>query len=275
MWRGVVGALLCMLLAGDVTADPVSHGKSFVDTFSGLDTERWFVSHGWSNGDHQGCTWSNENVRVADGRLTLSLSDRPSKGRRFSCAELHSREFYGYGTYEVRMRTAAASGVVTAFFTYVGPSTKKDSPHDEIDFEFLGKDRRGVQVNYFVDGKKEFNGRANGETVVFDFDTTTEMSEYAFEWTPQALRWFANGKLVYERRGEPGYPLPSHPSKIYLSVWSGQGEDSKWWLGPFEYSGRPIVASIERVAYTAAGEPCQFPESIVCKRQGKGLPEKQ
>ena len=45
-----------------------------------------------------------------------SLTDKPSADRPYTCAELQTREFYGYGTYEVRMRSAAALGTVSVVF---------------------------------------------------------------------------------------------------------------------------------------------------------------
>jgi endo-1,3-1,4-beta-glycanase ExoK len=40
-------------------------------------------------------------------------------------------------------------------------------------------------------------------------------------------------------------------------------------MGAFADPGAPIAAEVDRVAYTAPGDDCQFPESIVCKlKQG-------
>ena len=82
-------------------------GRSFVDKFATLDKARWYISHGWSNGPHQNCTWLDANVHV-NASAMLSLTNVPTGDRQFSCAELQTREFYGYGTYEVRVRPVAA-----------------------------------------------------------------------------------------------------------------------------------------------------------------------
>jgi endo-1,3-1,4-beta-glycanase ExoK len=238
-------------------AAEVDGGLSFIDRFARLDRDRWFVSNGWANGPHQACTWTNRNVHAGAGGLTLSLTNQPSGERAYSCAEIQTKEYYGYGTYEVRMRAAAAPGIVSAFFTYVGPSIVKGSPHDEIDFEFLGKDRNGVQLNYF------FNGRGEHEQIIaLGFDASATMNDYAFEWTPQTLRWSVNGRLVREVNA----PLPRLPGKIMLSIWSGVGANTEGWLGRFAYPGQPLTVGVEYVAFTEAGKPCQFPTSIVCSR---------
>lgn len=243
------------------TAPAARGGGSFVETFNMLSDRRWYVSDGWVNGDGQKCTWSRQRVQIAKpGELTLVVSDAAYKDRAFSCAEIQTRERYGYGTYEVRMRAGAASGLVSAFFTYNGPEDGDRRTNDEIDFEFLGKDTRGVQLNYFTSGT---GGHESFEKLGFDASTTT--ADYALEWLPDRLRWYVNGRLLREVRASADRPIPSHPSKIMLSIWTGQGHDFESWLGPAAYPGRPITALYERVAFTRMGDPCVFKESIVCR----------
>ncbi len=52
------------------------------------------------------------------------------------------------------MKAATGSGLNSAFFTYIGPTDKK--PHDEIDFEVLGKNTGKVQTEpvYFRQGRQ-------------------------------------------------------------------------------------------------------------------------
>lgn len=180
--------------------------------------------------------------------------------RRYSCAEIQTKQVYGYGTYEVRMRPAIGAGTVSAFFTYIGPPIAKGKPHDEIDIEYLGKDTHEVQFNFFQDGKS-----AGGKLHQFGYNAASRMTDLAFVWQPDSIRWYVNGQFVFELRDTPEKPLPSEPSKIYLSLWSGQGRDMVAWLGAFDESVLPIEASYEHVAFTRAGDGCQFPGSIVCK----------
>jgi endo-1,3-1,4-beta-glycanase ExoK len=189
------------------------------------------------------------------------LTDKPSADRPYTCAEIQSREIYGYGTYEVRMRAAAAPGTVSAFFTFVG------SPHNEIDFEFLGKSPTQVFLNYFVDGRKVVDGRKHEQYVQLPFDATTTTNDFAFEWTAESIRWFANGRLIREELASKGARIPTTAQRIYLSIWNGTGWDQEAWLGRFAYPGRPLVAVFERVAFTEAGAACQFPESVVCRKR--------
>lgn len=230
-------------------------GKSFVENFDRLDKKRWYVSDGWSNGDHQNCTWSKEQVKIVDGRLRLGFAKQQLKDRAYVCGEVQTHKRFGHGTYEIRMKAAAGSGLNTGFFTYIGPVHKQ--PHDEIDFEVLGKDPSKVQVNQYVDGKNV------GEQKLVEVPGGADQgfNDYAFVWEKDRIRWYVNGELVAEAT-DPA-KLPSHASKIYVSLW---GSDTlKSWMGTFTDPEGPVAAEIDRVAFTAAGEACQFPESIVCK----------
>ncbi|MDI6835349.1 MAG: 1,3-1,4-beta-glycanase, partial [Rhizobiaceae bacterium] len=48
----------------------------------------------------------------------------------------------------------------------------------------------------------------------------------------------------------------------FVSLW---GTDTlKDWMGSFAFSG-PVRMQIEQVAFTAAGDKCQFEGSLACK----------
>ena len=256
--------LVLVILPGPAMAqvsasDNQRSGASFVDRFASLDAARWYISDGWANGPHQNCTWSAANIKVQQP-LELSLTDRPGANRPFTCAEIQTKQFFGYGTYEVRLRAAPGPGTVTAFFTYTGPPHGDGRPHDEIDFEFLGKTQQGVFLNYFV------LGRGHEKAGSLDFDTTAGANDYAFIWAPDSIKWFANGRLAREVTSQDGQPIPQQAQKLYLSIWNGTGADQEAWLGRFAYPGHPLVATYEYVAFTRMGETCQFPTSIVCKK---------
>jgi beta-glucanase (GH16 family) len=143
----------------------------------------------------------------------------------------------GWGTV---IRTAEGSGLNTAFFTYVGP------PHgvpewDEIDFEFLGKAPNRVEANYVVNGKI-----IKGKIVDLGFDSSKDFHDYAIDWAPAGIKWFVDGKEVYET--PQGAALPHNPGYLFLSLWTGSSiEDS--WMGPFKYT-QPMTAEAEWVRYT-------------------------
>jgi endo-1,3-1,4-beta-glycanase ExoK len=273
---GIVALILttaCSFLPTPTAAeDKPEEPASFFEAFDAFSPERWFISNGWTNGPHQNCTWSAKNFRVWEGALELILRkndagdappEKAAEARQFSCAELQTHQTYGYGTYEVRASAAAAPGLVSAFFTYIGPTPAAQNPHDEIDFEFLGKDKHAVQLNYF--------GAAQGDHEMMaplGFDASETMADYAFEWLPGSIRWFINGKLVHEAKAEPDKPFPKTPGKIYLSLWGSDTLDA--WLGTFAYPGKPLIARFEWLAFTKTGESCRFPQSVLCPARKPG-----
>ena len=151
------------------------------------------------------------------------------------------------------MKSAETSGLNSAFFTYIGPTDKK--PHDEIDFEVLGKNTSKVQLNQYVNGK-------GGNEALADVPGGADagFNDFAFVWEKDRLRYFVNGQMVHEVT-DPA-KIPTNAQKIFLSLW---GTDTlKNWMGSFSYSG-PSKMQVDRLAFTAAGDGCQFEQSLVCK----------
>jgi endo-1,3-1,4-beta-glycanase ExoK len=244
--------LLCMAMPLGLS-HAQEPGTSFVEEFEHVDAQRWYVSDGWANGEHQNCTWSRDMVRLEDGVLLLGFEERQTDDRSYVCGEIQTHRRFGYGTYEVRMKAVAGSGMNTAFFTYIGP--QHDQPWDEIDFEFLGKDPSTVQINQYVSGEG-----GNEEFVPVPGGADAGFNDYAFVWEEDRLRWFVNGELVHEV-DDPAR-IPSHESKIYLSLWASDNMQS--WLGSFEPPEGTLFAEVERVAFTSLGDECQFPDSVAC-----------
>ena len=244
----------CFLPQAASAEDAQQSGTSFVDNFERIDTGRWYVSDGWNNGPHQNCTWSKKQVSVKDGMLQLQFVQSKLGERDYACGEIQTIKRYGYGTYEARYRAATGSGLNSAFFTYIGPTDKK--PHDEIDFEVLGKNPGQVQLNQYISakgGNEKLTPVAGGADQGFN--------DYAFIWEKGRLRYYVNGKLVQEVT-DPS-KIPSNAQKIFFSLW---GSDTlSGWMGKFAYSGEPATMQVKRVAFTAPGDKCLFPESITCK----------
>lgn len=199
-------------------------------------SEKFEFSDGWTNGSMFNCTWRRSNAKIFDGSMKLTIdSDGENAVPPYSGAEFRSRDFYGYGMYEVVMKPISNDGVVSSFFTYTGPSD--NNPWDEIDIEFLGKDTTKVQFNYFTSG-------VGNHEFVYDlgFDASEGFHTYGFEWKPDSITWYVDGEAVYTA----GENIPVTPSKIMMNVWPGTGVDG--WLNAFDGT-TPLTAEYKSVDF--------------------------
>lgn len=258
---------MSLFLHGAIANDParISGGTSFFEGFEAFDRSRWEIANGWSNNSEQGCVWSASNVKLVGKKMSLVLNNRHAGGKKFSCAELQTRERYGHGTYEVRMRPAAGPGIVSAFFSYSGPAHGADKSQEHwFGFDFVGRDLKTLHLGFHAAG-----GRIHRQKVSLPFDPSDGMNDYAIQWTPQAVRWLVNGQLVHALDIGPAERRPNVAAKVFVSLRNGIGDDQAVWLGQFEYDGRPLLTTYEYIAFTELGAPCKFPTSVVCTQAGR------
>ena len=235
-------AVICVSLCG-CSGNSSENSDSIGDVLANLTGELSDVSDvfecsdGWSNGSMFNCTWRKDNVEFSDGsmKLKIDLDSKGSDSIPYSGAEFRSKDFYGYGMYEVVMKPIKNDGVVSSFFTYTGPSD--NNPWDEIDIEFLGKDTTSVQFNYFT------NGAGNHEYVYnLGFDAAEDFHTYGFDWQADKITWYVDGEAVYTANSD----IPSTPSKIMMNVWPGTGVDG--WLKAFD-GNVPLTAEYKSVDF--------------------------
>ncbi|MEL7190705.1 MAG: family 16 glycosylhydrolase [Pseudomonadota bacterium] len=217
-------------------------GEPFVDTFDSLNKPLWNVSHGWRNGEWTVNDWRRSQARF-DGSLKVLLEPRKTNLARFVGGEVQSDKNYGHGYFEARIRAAHASGTVSGFFTYTGPPFGK--PWDEIDVEILGAKPREVMFTYYRDGKKKEHIHK------LDYDATKEFHTYGFDWQPEYIRWYIDGEMVHEARGEE-LPLPTNTQKLMMSLWGSKTLND--WVGPFDPSELPTMMVIECASYSPSFE---------------------
>lgn len=216
----------------------IPEGHAYAEFTNGM-PESWECADGWTNGSMFNVTWRKRNVTFDDGKMQLIINNdiTPTVGIPYAGGEFRSREFYGYGRYEVSMKPIKNDGVVSSFFTYTGPSD--NNPWDEIDIEFLGKDTTIVQFNYFTDS------RGNHEYIhELGFDAAEDFHTYAFEWHEDKIVWYVDGEEVYTATEN----IPVTESKIMMNAWCGKGVDG--WLNAFDDTSMPLTAEYEWVRFT-------------------------
>jgi endo-1,3-1,4-beta-glycanase ExoK len=213
----------------------------FFSKTGAIDTSKWYISNGWSDGDWMACQWQTSAIIPqflpnGIGHLNFTIGSKVGlpKGK-YACGELQSYTQQAYGMYQVNLKTAAGPGLNTAFFTYTA------NPHDEIDLEFLGRSPRYVSLTYWV------NGISSGSYIAdLGFDSSADFHTYAFNWQPGSITWYADGKVLFQTK--PGKVLPAHASKMYLELWAGAAAENAW-LGAFKYTA-PVTAEYSSVSFT-------------------------
>ena len=210
------------------------------------DAGDFFASSGWTNGKPFDCWWYKQNAQIKGDHLELSVDKKWTNDRKpnwdpqYSGGEFRTNDFYHYGYYETSMQAMKNDGVVSSFFTYTGPSD--NNPWDEIDIEILGKDTTKVQFNYYTNGvgKHEY---------MYDlgFDSSEAYHTYGFDWQPDHIAWFVDGKEVYRATQN----IPKTPGKIMMNAWPGSARiDSgiRDWLNDFN-GNVPLTARYLWVTY--------------------------
>lgn len=198
------------------------------DGFDNFNSGVWQKSDGWSNGNPFNCIWRAANVNFSGGKMTLGIT-KDSTG--YAGGEYRTNDTFGYGRYQVNMKPAKNTGIVSSFFTYTG------SPWDEIDIEFLGKDTTKVQFNYYT------NGQGNHEYLYnLGFDAANGFHTYAFDWRAGSIAWLVDGREVHKATSN----IPTHPGKIMMNLWPGKGVDS--WLGAYN-GATPLYAQYDYVSF--------------------------
>ncbi|MFX1532691.1 MAG: glycoside hydrolase family 16 protein [Promethearchaeota archaeon] len=216
-----------------------SVATSFYDDFDIYDSSKWFMANGWGNGPPFGCYWLNGQVSFSGGNMIIECEKQSIGGYDYISGEYRTNSFYHYGLYEVHMRPANGTGLMSgSLFTYTGPTD--GNPWDEIDIEFLGKNTNKVQFNYFTDGK-------GGHEYSHDlgFDATQAFHTYAFNWSQNSITWYVDGSPVHTATTN----LPSTAGRIMMNLWPGDGSVDGW-LGPFDDSILPVTASYDWFRFT-------------------------
>lgn len=238
----------------------ITSAPSFSDPLISFDTNHWQAADGWANGSPFLNAWSSAALDFSNDGLGVVLSDSPLLGYAYTSGELRTNAFYGYGCYEVEMRPAAVSGVVSAFFTFMGPYDNVqggNGQHNEIDIEFLGNNTQVVQLNFWTNDDQYINGH---ETIIdLGFDASTSFNHYAFDWNETGINWYINKKLVYSVIGTASDPTPKVTDgthKIMMNMWPVDSSASGW-AGEFSYPMMPILGQFKNIRFTEGGE-CNF-----------------
>lgn len=235
---GILEALAPKKSVADASEALADANVNFIDRFTRLNTARWSVSHGWSNGAWTENEWRREQVAVTPEGLAITLAPSPpGADKPYVSGEIATHETYLYGYFEARLRIPAGRGLVVGLFTYTRPHGR--ASWNEIDMEFIGRDSRWLEVAHHVEG------RVRSETVVLPFDAAEDFHTYAFEWRPDVVRWYVDNMLVHEARG-PRVERMTRPQRFYVNLWNSR--QLYRWVGQIEPDEAPWTLTVACVA---------------------------
>ena len=160
--------------------------------------------------------------------------------KTYKGAEYRTKEAFTYGKFETRMKTAGKEGMLASFFTY--HEIKSTAEWNEIDIEILGRYTNDVQFNPITKGQVN-----HVHHKLTDFNPALDYHDYGFEWTPDYVAWFIDGKEVHRQTGAHIQTLDL-PQKLMMNVWN---PDYPNWVGYWNDKVLPALSYYDWVKYSA------------------------
>ena len=160
--------------------------------------------------------------------------------KTYKGAEYRTKEAFTYGKFETRMKPAGKEGMLASFFTYHEITSTMD--WNEIDIEILGRYTNDVQFNPITKGQVNHVSHA-----LTSFNPALDYHDYGFEWTPDYVAWFIDGKEVHRQTGAHIQTLDL-PQKLMMNVWNPDYEN---WVGVWSDKVLPAFSYYDWVKYSA------------------------
>lgn len=227
--------------------DPVVTGTFYDDFSEGVRTDVWQVSNQKWGANNNGTSpanvmYSRNRSKVAaegaDGGIVVmrsrgDLQTDPTLRRQG--AAIITRDTFGPGKFEVRMKVMPRLGAVTAAWTYYsnGGMTKETNKYSEIDIELPHdasfKKWSGTTYEYFYD----WGVLAERGTVINEYAdglNNGEWHTFAYEWRTNkatgdyGVVWYIDGVKVNELREY----VPNYKAAFWVGHWF---PDDAGWIG--------------------------------------------
>lgn len=221
----------------------------FDDEFDGesLDTSKWGYNYSWGHSHNHAAWCAEENVIVKDGVLTLKGENRQhpdaiGKQGTFNnkkydiiytsgAVNTHHKYNFTYGYFEARLKMPKGKGMWPAWWML------KDGWPPEIDMlEILCSKPNMLHVNYHY-GPGWNQEKSHEQVPDLGFDASEDFHTYGFEWTPDYMKYYVDGKQVGHAFTNKTAIAQSTGMYMILNLaidgWDGKPDSSTVW--PAEY----------------------------------------
>ena len=185
------------------------------DEFDGdqLSSENWSYNigtgnNGWGNGESQYYTDRQENVRVADGLLTITAQREGFAGSPFTSGRIVTEDKFEftYGKVEIRARLPEGGGTWPALWMLGADYRTNTWPAcGEIDImEHVGnqQDRIFSSLHY----PENFGGNAVTEATRIE-GVADDFHVYSAIWSEETIRFFVDDELFHTFQNNAGLPF--------------------------------------------------------------------
>lgn len=232
-WRGIS--------LGEVDGDGATRTRERV-RFEGVDSEAWMLRDDTFPSNL--ALFAHENFSIERGHMRLTFREEPTEVRQFTSAAICSRHGCLYGSFSAEVRPAKVPGLITGVFLH------RNSPRQEIDIEFVGKDTRRMLVNVYYNpggegARMEYGYRGTPALVDLGFDASEEFHLYEIEWRATSIRWLVDGQLVHERVNWNPTPIPHLPMQFNVNLWHSRSTEFAGKLDRGDLPAHTDVRSIE------------------------------
>lgn len=202
-----------------------------------------------------------DEVYIENGSLRLRSRKRDYGSQHYTSGRIDTSGKFApvYGRFEIRGRLPGGKGIWPAYWLYpqnrdwpmeqlmshaVAEGRERQIPEErpwytEMDImEFLGHERTVLYATYhyhtFQGEKKSTSGTLKGDT-----DFTKDFHLYAFEWDPDEMRWFIDGKQIFATK----IAVPHTPHYLIINTAVG----GQWPGNPDEVTEFPQYHDIDYV----------------------------
>lgn len=256
MHRTFAATLTAALLLSACTAVPdaspepptqsaVPNLGSFMSDFkNGHNRDYWRRGNYAVTSDIQRSRYLPENIAFDDTGMMISISPPAEAEGYYRSGEYRSFRRYGDGRFEILLRPASGSGLVTNFFLYSASGAATDD--GEIAIQFAGRDTTEVRFTYYREG-----GERYAHVHDLAFDAADDVHLYAFERDGETVRWFVDGELAHETDEFAPMP-PTADATVLVNLWAAEAAATEM-AGGIEFA-EPRQARVDCISFTEPGD---------------------
>ncbi|MCL7028701.1 hypothetical protein MKW94_023367 [Papaver nudicaule] len=169
-----------------------------------------------------------------------------------------TKTWYQYGTFGASVKCPDGNTNGLNFNLYLS-SLEGDKAQDEIDFEFLGNNKRVVQTNHYTEGT------GNKEQIhELGFDRIDGFHDYEIKWSKDFIEWSINGKIIRRDDNEKGVELPGKAMFLYASIWDASDINEGGWTGIYEARDAPYACMYKDVRVPLLTAVEEDSEGVAC-----------